>query len=59
LPRRKPLPLTLDSRLLRDAIQLTHPDRHPPERARAANAVTAALLELLHDQRKTERRKTA
>jgi hypothetical protein len=50
-PPRKP-PVTLDPRLLRDAIALTHPDRHPPERARTANAVTAALLELLNQQRK-------
>ena len=40
----------LDPRLLRDAIQLTHPDRHPAERSRTANAVTAALLEMLRQQ---------
>jgi hypothetical protein len=37
----------LDPRLLRDAIALCHPDRHPPERSKTANAVTAALLDLL------------
>jgi hypothetical protein len=42
----------IDERLLRDAISLTHPDRHPPERARIANAVTAALLELLDAARR-------
>jgi hypothetical protein len=41
----------VDLRLLRDAIALTHPDRYPPERSRTANAVTAALLELLRQQR--------
>jgi hypothetical protein len=52
-PRREPAPPMphLDARLLRDAISLTHPDRHPPERARTANAVTAALLELLNAAR--------
>jgi hypothetical protein len=50
-PPPKP-PLDLDPRLLRDAIVLCHPDRLPPERARVANAVTAALLELLHTARK-------
>jgi hypothetical protein len=52
-PRSEPSrpPLVLDVRLLRDAIALCHPDRHPPERARTANAVTAALLELLRDAR--------
>jgi hypothetical protein len=49
-PRREPARAVsaLDARLLQDAISLTHPDRHPPERARIANAVTAALLELLN-----------
>ena len=45
-------PTPLDPRLLRDAISLTHPDRHPPERAKTANAVTAALLELLQQTRR-------
>jgi hypothetical protein len=36
--------LTLE--LLHDAIALTHPDRHPPERAEEAQRVTAELLEL-------------
>jgi hypothetical protein len=51
-PSSTPPPLELDPRLLRDAIALTHPDRHPPERAKVANAVTAALLELLETARK-------
>jgi hypothetical protein len=46
-----PPPLVLDPHLLRDAIGLCHPDRHPPERAKTANAVTAALLELLQTAR--------
>lgn len=29
---------------LRDVINLTHPDRHPSERAALANRVTAALI---------------
>jgi hypothetical protein len=29
--------------LLADAIRLTHPDRHPPDRVSMANRVTAAL----------------
>jgi hypothetical protein len=45
----------LDVRSLRDAIQLCHPDRHPPERAKTANAVTATLLELLRVQRENGR----
>lgn len=32
--------------LIREAISLTHPDRHPPERAALANRVTAGLIEL-------------
>lgn len=47
----RPTP-AIDERLLRDAIALCHPDRHPPERARIANAVTAALLELLNAARR-------
>jgi len=38
--------LKLDCDLLRPLIQLCHPDRHPPERAAVANAVTARLLNL-------------
>ena len=37
--------------LLREAIKLTHPDRHPRERADQANRVTARLLEMLDRQR--------
>ena len=32
--------------LIRGAIALCHPDRHPPERAELANATTAQLIEL-------------
>jgi hypothetical protein len=32
--------------VMADAIQLCHPDRHPPERAQLANGTTAKLLEL-------------
>jgi hypothetical protein len=42
----------LDVRFLRDAILRCHPDRHPPERAKTANAVTATLIELLQAQRR-------
>jgi hypothetical protein len=47
-----PPPLELDPRLLRNAIALCHPDRHPPERFKVATSVTAALLELLQTVRK-------
>jgi hypothetical protein len=33
----------VDADLLRLAIALCHPDRHPPERAEMCNRVTAAL----------------
>jgi hypothetical protein len=36
--------LTLE--LLDDAVALTHPDRHPPDRVKEAQRVTAELLEL-------------
>jgi hypothetical protein len=36
----------LSLELLEDAIRLTHPDRHPPERAEQAARVTAELLAL-------------
>jgi hypothetical protein len=42
---------SLEPGLLREAIALCHPDRHPPEQERA-NAVTAALLDLLTTVRK-------
>jgi predicted nucleic acid-binding Zn-ribbon protein len=45
---------SLDARLLRGAIALCHPDRHPPERAKTANAVTAALLDLLDNERSNQ-----
>ena len=41
----------LPSELLRRAVRLCHPDRHPPERADVANAVTAELLGLLGESR--------
>jgi hypothetical protein len=47
--------LTLDPRLLRAAVSLTHPDRHPAERAEMATAVTAGLLDLLKTARETNR----
>jgi hypothetical protein len=33
----------VDVALLKSAIALCHPDRHPPERAELSNRVTAAL----------------
>ncbi len=36
-----------DKDTLRELIQLTHPDRHPPERAHLANRVTARLNVLM------------
>ncbi len=38
--------------LLRAAVALCHPDRHPPERAPEANRVTAELIELLEEARR-------
>lgn len=35
----------LDPKLVRDAVALCHPDRHPAERAAQANRVTAKMLE--------------
>lgn len=37
----------VDADLLRLAISLCHPDRHPPERAEMCNRVTAALAAAL------------
>jgi hypothetical protein len=37
----------VDAELLRSAIALCHPDRHPPERAELCTRVTSALLEAL------------
>ena len=45
----RPQPTAFDGELLRRAISLCHPDRHPPERAGEANAVTAELLALRSD----------
>lgn len=36
----------LDPEMLREAIKLTHPDRHPPERQEQAARVTAWLISL-------------
>lgn len=41
----------LNAEQLKALVQLCHPDRHPPERARLATAATAALLDLLARQR--------
>ena len=41
----------LERGLLRDLVQLCHPDRHPPERGELANRTTAALLGLLDGSR--------
>jgi hypothetical protein len=41
----------LDSSVLRDAITLCHPDKHPVERAETANRVTRALLEAWNHER--------
>lgn len=35
------------AQLLRNAIALCHPDRHPPERADLCHRVTSALLDAL------------
>jgi hypothetical protein len=48
-----PLAPRLDVRFLRDAIQLCHPDRHPPERFKTANTITATLIALLKEQQET------
>jgi hypothetical protein len=37
----------IDAALLKSAITLCHPDRHPPERARLCTEVTATLIEAL------------
>jgi hypothetical protein len=37
----------VDAELLKGAISLCHPDRHPPERAELCNRVTGALLAAL------------
>jgi hypothetical protein len=41
---RRPAGAVLDAATLRQAIALTHPDRHPPERHEEATLVTQALL---------------
>lgn len=46
LGRRAAKPGELHLELLEDAIRLTHPDRHPPERMALATRVTAELLAL-------------
>ena len=43
-PRRAALPPgSIDAELLREAVLLTHPDRHPPARTAQATRVTQAL----------------
>ena len=42
----------VDADLLKNAIQLCHPDRHPSERRDLCNRVTAALVEALNAVRK-------
>jgi hypothetical protein len=41
----------VDADLLKSAITLCHPDRHPPERAELCNRVTAALTVALKSVR--------
>lgn len=41
----------IDATLVNRALCLTHPDRHPAERAQEATAVTALLLELRQPKR--------
>jgi hypothetical protein len=40
--------------LIREAVLLTHPDRHPPERGEQATRTTARLLGLLGELRARE-----
>ena len=49
-------PAGLDAGWLRELVTLTHPDRHPPERAELANRATARLLDLLNDNPAGRRR---
>lgn len=49
----------LDAELLRAAVALTHPDRHPAERFEAANNVTSRLLELFNAPSKDKPRRAA
>ena len=44
----------IDAQLLRLAISLVHPDKHPPERQALCNRVTAALVEALKAARDRE-----
>lgn len=48
------VPVLADAELLRGAIALTHPDRHPPERYELANRITAGLLDLLKKEGRAE-----
>jgi len=48
--------LVLDSRSIRAALALTHPDRHPPERAEQATRTTQALAVALERARELEAR---
>jgi hypothetical protein len=38
----------MDLELVKAAVRLCHPDRHPPERFTAANTVTGRLLSMLN-----------
>jgi hypothetical protein len=49
----------VSAELLRAVIALTHPDRHPAERTRAANRVTQQLLELLNRTTTPKRKRKA
>lgn len=50
-----PGPAELDAELLTDVLSLTHPDRHPEERAKVATRVTAALTAMRpHAKRRPE-----
>jgi hypothetical protein len=44
----------VDAALLKSAIALCHPDRHPPERADLCHRVTAALTVALKAVRERE-----
>jgi hypothetical protein len=44
-------PSLLEPGLVRDLIQLAHPDRHPTERFALANRVTAQLTHMLDERR--------
>lgn len=53
VPESRAVPV-LDSRTIRSALALTHPDRHPPERAEQATCTTQALTVALSRVREIE-----